>query len=71
MMLLNLRLLFQDQVRWERFLPLDGIYKERGKELWLEGWRRNDMVRFGTFLAERQLKPYVSANKYALYPYTI
>jgi hypothetical protein len=38
---------------------LDGIYKERGKELWLEGWRRNDMVRFGTFLAERQLKPYV------------
>jgi hypothetical protein len=26
------------------------------------------MVRFGTFLAERQLKPYVSANKYALYP---
>jgi hypothetical protein len=36
--------------------------------LWLEGWRRNDMVRFGTFLAERQLKPYVSANKYALYP---
>jgi hypothetical protein len=47
---------------------LDGIYKERGKELWLEGWRRNDMVRFGTFLAERELKPYVSANKYALYP---
>jgi hypothetical protein len=28
------------------------------------------MVRFGTFLAERQLKPYVSANKYAL-SYTI
>jgi hypothetical protein len=47
---------------------LEGIYKERGKELWLEGWRRNDMVRFGTFLAERELKPYVSANKYALYP---
>jgi hypothetical protein len=47
---------------------LDGIYKERGKELWLEGWRRNDMVRFGTFLAAKQLKPYVSANKYALYP---
>jgi hypothetical protein len=51
------------------FPTLDGIYKERGKELWLEGWRRNDMVRFGTFLAERQLKPYVSANKYALYLY--
>jgi hypothetical protein len=47
---------------------LDGIYKERGKELWLEGWRRNDMVRFGTFLAAKELKPYVSDNKYALYP---
>jgi hypothetical protein len=30
-------------------LTLDGVYLERGKELWLEGWRRNDMVRFGTF----------------------
>lgn len=47
---------------------LDGIYKERGKELWLEGWRRNDMVRFGTFLAARALKPYVSDKKYVLYP---
>lgn len=47
---------------------LDGIYKERGKELWLEGWRRNDMIRFGTFLAARQLKPYVSDKRYALFP---
>ena len=47
---------------------LDGIYKERAKELWLEGWRRNDMVRFGTFLAARALKPYVSDKKYVLYP---
>jgi len=47
---------------------LDGIYKERAKELWLEGWRRNDMVRFGTFLAARALKPYVSDKKYILYP---
>lgn len=47
---------------------LDGIYKERGKELWLEGWRRNDMVRFGTFLAARALKPYVSDKRYVLYP---
>ena len=47
---------------------LDGIYLERGKELWLEGWRRNDMVRFGKFLAARELKPYVSADKYVLYP---
>jgi len=47
---------------------LDGIYLERGKELWLEGWRRNDMVRFGTFLAGRELKPSVSDNKYVLFP---
>jgi hypothetical protein len=47
---------------------LDGIYLERGKELWYEGWRRNDMIRFGKFLAARELKPYVSDNRYALYP---
>ncbi|MBC5837120.1 RagB/SusD family nutrient uptake outer membrane protein [Flavobacterium muglaense] len=47
---------------------LAGIYKERGKELWLEGWRRNDMIRFGKFLAARELKPSVSDKKYILYP---
>lgn len=47
---------------------LDGVYLERSKELWLEGWRRNDMVRFGTFLAARELKPYVSDSRYILYP---
>lgn len=47
---------------------LDGVYLERGKELWLEGWRRNDMVRFGTFLAARELKPYVSDSRYVLFP---
>lgn len=47
---------------------LDGIYKERGKELWLEGWRRNDMIRFGKFLDARELKPYVSNEKYLLFP---
>lgn len=47
---------------------LDGIYLERGKELWWEGWRRNDMIRFGKFLEQRELKPYVSDNKYVLFP---
>jgi starch-binding outer membrane protein, SusD/RagB family len=32
---------------------LAGIYKARGNELWLEGWRRNDMIRFGTFTTPR------------------
>jgi starch-binding outer membrane protein, SusD/RagB family len=47
---------------------LDGIYAERGRELWLEGWRRNDMIRFGTFLKPRQLKPSDSDPKYVLLP---
>lgn len=47
---------------------LDGVYLERAKELWWEGWRRNDMVRFGTFLNSRELKPYESDAKYLLYP---
>lgn len=47
---------------------LEAIYTERGKELWYEGWRRNDMVRFGKFLAPRELKPGVSDNKYILFP---
>jgi hypothetical protein len=47
---------------------LDGVYLERGKELWWEGWRRNDMIRFGKFLNQRGLKPYTSAAKYVLFP---
>lgn len=47
---------------------LEGVYAERGRELWWEGWRRNDMIRFGKFLNARQLKPYVSDAKYLLYP---
>ncbi len=47
---------------------LDGVYAERGRELWWEGYRRNDMIRFGKFLDARALKPYTSADKYLLYP---
>jgi starch-binding outer membrane protein, SusD/RagB family len=47
---------------------LDEIYNERGRELWWEGWRRNDMIRFGKFLAARELKPTASDAKYLLYP---
>ncbi|GEM54686.1 RagB/SusD family nutrient uptake outer membrane protein [Flavobacterium branchiophilum NBRC 15030 = ATCC 35035] len=47
---------------------LDKVYAERGRELWWEGWRRNDMIRFGKFLDQRGLKPYASAAKYALFP---
>ena len=47
---------------------IDGIYAERGRELWWEGWRRNDMIRFGKFLEARELKPTVSNSKYILFP---
>jgi starch-binding outer membrane protein, SusD/RagB family len=47
---------------------LDKVYAERGRELWWEGWRRNDMIRFGKFLEARELKPTVSDAKYLLYP---
>lgn len=30
-------------------ITLDDILNERGRELYIEGWRRNDQVRFGTF----------------------
>jgi len=32
---------------------LDGINKARATELWAEGWRRNDMIRFGTYTTSR------------------
>ena len=47
---------------------LDAIYAQRGKELWFEGWRRNDMIRFGKYLEARELKPYVSDKRYILFP---
>jgi starch-binding outer membrane protein, SusD/RagB family len=47
---------------------LTTVYDERGRELYWEGWRRNDMVRFGTFLAARALKPDVSPSYRLIYP---
>lgn len=32
------------------------LLDERGRELYLEGWRRNDMIRFGTFKGTWQFK---------------
>lgn len=38
-------------------LDLPKMLDERGRELYTEGWRRNDMIRFGVFKAKRQFKP--------------
>ncbi|RSK43951.1 RagB/SusD family nutrient uptake outer membrane protein [Hymenobacter rigui] len=48
-------------------LTLDVLLDERGRELYGESWRRNDMIRFGKFLQARKDKPQ-SDPKYLIYP---
>jgi starch-binding outer membrane protein, SusD/RagB family len=38
-------------------LTLDNLLDERGRELYWEAWRRNDMIRFGKYLVAWQEKP--------------
>lgn len=38
-------------------LDLTEMLDERGRELFTEGWRRNDMIRFGVFKAAKEFKP--------------
>jgi len=48
-------------------LDLTELLKERSRELYWEGWRRNDQIRFGTYLNAFQQKP-VSTEKFLLFP---
>jgi hypothetical protein len=48
-------------------LTLDILLEERGRELYGESWRRQDMIRFGKFLLARKDKP-ASDPKYLIYP---
>ncbi|SMB99334.1 RagB/SusD domain protein [Hymenobacter roseosalivarius DSM 11622] len=48
-------------------LTLDVMLDERGRELYGESWRRQDMIRFGKFLQARKDKPQ-SDPKYLIYP---
>lgn len=48
-------------------LTLDNLLDERGRELYLESWRRQDLIRFGKFLNAWQEKPQ-SDPKYLLFP---
>ena len=62
-----------DAVRARVGLPsitanLDNVYAERARELWFEGHRRNDMIRWGTFLNAKELKSSESDPKYLLFP---
>ncbi|WP_295125827.1 RagB/SusD family nutrient uptake outer membrane protein [uncultured Chitinophaga sp.] len=48
-------------------LDLDKMIDERGREFYWEGWRRQDLIRFGKFLLPWQLKP-TDDKKYLLFP---
>lgn len=49
-------------------LSLTDILDERGRELYWEGWRREDQIRFGTFLQPNEAKQYTSDPKYLIFP---
>ena len=49
-------------------INLNDILDERGRELWWEGWRRQDLIRFKKFLVPFQEKDYESDPKYLLFP---
>jgi hypothetical protein len=49
-------------------MNLDGLLKERAFEFSWEGWRRNDMIRFGHFTDARIPEKAISGNFRNLYP---
>ena len=49
-------------------INLKVLYDERGRELWWENWRRQDMIRFGEYLLPFQGKEYQSDPKYLIFP---
>jgi hypothetical protein len=49
-------------------LTLDNLLDERGRELYWEGWRRQDLIRFGKYLLAWQEKPADQGTKNLLFP---
>jgi hypothetical protein len=49
-------------------IDLPVLLAERGRELYLEGWRRNDMIRFGVFNAPVGERPTPSDGTRCVYP---
>ena len=49
-------------------LTLDELLDERGRELAWEGWRRQDLIRFGKYNYAWWAKPTASAAKKKLFP---
>ena len=52
---------------------LDSLLAERGREFVWEGWRRQDLIRFGHFGDKKQFKPYTDPadRHYELFPIPI
>lgn len=48
-------------------LDANALIDERGRELYFEGWRRQDLIRFGKFLTPWQEKP-TDDPKYLIFP---
>lgn len=48
-------------------ITLDGLLDERGREMYWEGWRRQDLIRFGKFLGTWETKPQSGTPKELLY----
>ena len=46
----------------------ENLLAERGREMYWEGWRRNDQIRFGTFLEPMEQKPYRSPDHVVVFP---
>ena len=49
-------------------LNADSLLDERGRELWWENWRRQDMIRFQKFLNPFEQKAYQSDPHYLIFP---
>ncbi|WP_036603166.1 RagB/SusD family nutrient uptake outer membrane protein [Olivibacter sitiensis] len=49
-------------------LTLDDLIDERGRELYWEGWRRQDLIRFGKFLEPGQVRTTRSDPHLLVYP---
>ncbi len=50
-------------------VDLTAVLAERGRELYWEGWRRQDQIRFGTFLNPVDQRPTKSPATAVLFPF--